>query len=143
MLIAYTVRSLAKALTNVGFSLPRVAMAPTTLPSPASPSGELVVGQQPVALELFAGTGSPSKALRAAGFQAFALDHHVAQAKVPILKVDLVTPEGQGLVWQLLQSNLVCYVHLGVPRGTSSRARDDSPPRFRSQPPAVAQQCTR
>ena len=40
-----------KALTNVGFSLPRVAMAPTTLPSHASPSGELVVGPQPVALE--------------------------------------------------------------------------------------------
>ena len=69
-----------------------------------------VLVQQPVALELFAGTGSLSKALRAAGFQTFALDHHVAHAKVPILKVDLVTFEGQGLVWQLLQSSLVCYV---------------------------------
>ena len=131
VLIAYTVRSLAKlsseqakALTDVGFNLPCVAMAQPAMPSPASPSGGLAVGQQPVALELFAGTGSLSKALRAVGFQTFAIDHHVAQATVPILKVDLVTEEGQGLVWQLLQSDLVYYVHLGVPCGTSSRARD-------------------
>ncbi|CAE7804125.1 exgA, partial [Symbiodinium necroappetens] len=107
VLIAYTVRSLAKltpeqTLSDVGFSLPRAASAPKSVPSPASPSGELVLGQQPVALELFAGTGSLSKALRAAGFQTFALDHHVAHAKVPILKVDLVTFEGQGLVWKQL-----------------------------------------
>ena len=68
VLIAYTVRSLAKlspeqttALTNVGFSLPRVATAQESKRHgrPLPPPGELVVGQQPVALELFAGTGSP------------------------------------------------------------------------------------
>ena len=78
-LIAYKVRSFAKlapaqtkALTNAGFSLIRGALTLRTLPSPASPSGELVVREQPVALELFAGTGSLSKAFRAVGFRAFA-----------------------------------------------------------------------
>ena len=76
-----------------------------------------------MALELFAGSATLSKALRASGFQVFAVDHHVAGAKAPILKVDLSTSEGQSLVWRLIQSDLVAYVHLGVPSGTCTRER--------------------
>ena len=134
VLIAYTARSLAKlsyeqttCLKDLGFSLSKAALNPVPPPpAPSKQSETLILKQQPVALELFAGSAILSKALRASGFQTFAVDRHVAGAKAPILKVDLATSEGQGLVWQLLQPNLVAYVHLGVPSGTCTRDRDRS-----------------
>ncbi|CAE7197288.1 unnamed protein product [Symbiodinium sp. KB8] len=107
VLIAYTARSLAKlsyeqttCLKDLGFSLSKAALNPVPPPpAPSKQSETLILKQQPVALELFAGSAILSKALRASGFQTFAVDRHVAGAKAPILKVDLATSEGQGLVW--------------------------------------------
>ena len=87
-------------------------------------------------IEIFAGTGGLSAAIRHIGLSAVGIDHVVAKrALAPVLHLDLSTEDGQALMWDMLARPSVAFVHLGPPCGTSSRARDianGGPPPLRS-----------
>ena len=87
-------------------------------------------------VELFAGTGGLSAAIRHVGLAAIGIDHVVAKrALAPVLHLDLSQEAGQALMWDMLARPGVVFVHLGPPCGTSSRARDianGGPPPLRS-----------
>ena len=87
-------------------------------------------------IEIFAGTGGLSAAIRHIGLDAVGIDHVVAKrALAPVLRLDLSTEDGKALMWDMLARPSVAFVHLGPPCGTSSRARDianGGPPPLRS-----------
>ena len=65
-----------------------------------------------------------SRAYRDAGFEAISIDHHVNSNVAPIVIMDLTSSSGQELLWAILKSRKPLHVHMGVPCGTSSRARE-------------------
>jgi hypothetical protein len=79
-----------------------------------------------VALELCAGSAGLSAALRRCGLDALGVDcaRNPQKPLAPIIKADLAVPEGQDLIWEMLQSVDVVYVHIAVPCGTASKARE-------------------
>ena len=82
----------------------------------------------PIFIELFAGRGSLSKSMIQAGFEVISVDHEVIQPLAPIVSLDLSSKDGQLLCWQIVTNPRVFAIHLGLPCGTSSRARDKPVP---------------
>ena len=82
----------------------------------------------PIFIELFAGRGSLSKSMIQAGFEVISVDHEVIQPLAPIVSLDLSSKDGQSLCWQIVTNPRVFAIHLGLPCGTSSRARDKPVP---------------
>ena len=78
----------------------------------------------PLFIELFAGKGSLSRAATQAGFAVLSLDHEATAAQVPMIQMDLTTPSGESILWDVLESKQLLAVHMGLPCGTSSRARE-------------------
>lgn len=74
-------------------------------------------------MELFAGRGAFSRAALQAGLRVVSVDHEVVQPFVPIVNLDLTTESGSRILWDILDAPGVAAVHLGLPCGTSSRAR--------------------
>lgn len=62
--------------------------------------------------------------MKQAGFQVLSIDHVVADAQVPIIPLDLTQASGQQILWSILEAPNLSAVHLGLPCGTASRARD-------------------
>ena len=77
----------------------------------------------PVVLELFAGKGALSRALRQLGFEVHSFDHHHCDSQVPMLQLDLASDRGQAWFWEFLAKHQPFAIHMGVPCGTSSKAR--------------------
>ena len=77
----------------------------------------------PIVLELFAGKGALSRALRQLGFEVHSFDHHHCDAQVPMLQLDLASEKGQAWFWDFLSKHRPFAIHMGVPCGTSSKAR--------------------
>ena len=77
-------------------------------------------------MELFSGTAGLTAEVRKIGLkQSIGIDTHVtARTKAPVLRIDLSSPDGQALMWKILDNPRLVYVHAGPPCGTSSRARD-------------------
>ena len=86
-----------------------------------------------VTLEVFSGCCRLSKCLRQQGFDTLAVDVKEAQGH-PVLKLDLLSRSGVSVLWDILQSGQVAYVHLAPPCSTSSAARNTpgGPPPLRS-----------
>ena len=63
-----------------------------------------------------------------AGFEVISVDHEVIQPLAPIVSLDLSSKDGQSLCWQIVTNPRVFAIHLGLPCGTSSRARDKPVP---------------
>eukprot|EP00435_Cladocopium_sp_Y103_P069508 s291_g33.t1 len=78
----------------------------------------------PLFVELFAGRGSFSKAAIQAGLRVVSVDHEVVQPFAPIVALDLTAKAGVDVMWDILNTPGVGAVHLGLPCGTSSRARE-------------------
>ena len=78
----------------------------------------------PLCVEIFAGKASFSRALVQAGFEVVSVDHEVEAPLRPIVPLDLTTKSGQEILWLVLQSPRLVAIHLGLPRGTASKARD-------------------
>ena len=78
----------------------------------------------PLFVEIFAGKGSFSRALAQAGFSVLSVDHDGSKAVVPIVTLDLTSASGQAILWDILASPNLAGVHLGLPCGTASRARE-------------------
>ena len=78
----------------------------------------------PLFVELFAGRGALSKAALQAGLRVVSIDHEVVQPFAPMVVLDLTTESGTRILWDVLRSPGLEAVHLGLPCGTSSRARE-------------------
>jgi len=78
----------------------------------------------PLFVELFAGKGALSKAALQAGLRVVSIDHEVVQPFAPMVVLDLTTESGTRILWDVLRSPGLEAVHLGLPCGTSSRARE-------------------
>lgn len=59
-----------------------------------------------------------------AGFQVISIDLDSNNAHAPIATLDLTTSSGQRILWDILKSPNVFAIHMGLPCGTSSRARE-------------------
>ena len=75
-------------------------------------------------MELFAGRGGLSRAAIQGGFTVLSVDHESNGAVVPIIALDLTTDSGVTILWQMLESANVLAVHMGLPCGTASLARE-------------------
>ena len=51
-------------------------------------------------------------------------DHDASAATVPMVLLDLTTKTGEAILWDILPSNNVLGVHMGLPCGTASLARE-------------------
>ena len=78
----------------------------------------------PLFVEIFAGRGSLSRAFTQAGFSVLSIDHDGSKAVVPMITLDLTTSSGQAILWDILQSPNLLGIHLGLPCGTASLARE-------------------
>ena len=59
-------------------------------------------------------------------FQVLSIDHDGSKAVVPMITLDLTTSSGQAILWDILQSPNLSRIHLGLPCGTASLARERS-----------------
>ena len=75
-------------------------------------------------VELFAGRGSFSRAAIQAGLRVVSVDHEVVQPFAPIVTVDLTSKSGVKVLWDILSAPGIGAVHLGLPCGISSWARE-------------------
>ena len=89
------------------------------------------------ALEICCGTAGLTAEIRKHGLPcSFGVDHVVkAGCKAPVKRIDVTVPSSQELVKSHITGGQCCYLHLGVPCGTSSRAREiaGGPPPLRSE----------
>ena len=77
-------------------------------------------------IELFSGSGKLSAAMRKRGFKVFPIDHEFNSHKqeVSTITLNLQTAKSQQLVEEMILATKPAAIHLGVPCGTCSRARD-------------------
>ena len=78
------------------------------------------------------------------GFEVISVDHKVGHPFAPIVSLDLTTDTGRQILFRLLQHPRLFAIHMGLPCGTASRAREKpipqelqeqgvpSPPQLRS-----------
>ena len=134
-------------LTNLGFWLPNTSAVPNTGSAPAAraKAKSMPAVQQKFAIEVCSGTAGLTAELRKQGLPcSFGVDHVVkAGCKAPVKKVDITAPGSQELVRSWVLSGQCCYIHLGVPCGTSSRAREivGGPPPLRSETSPEGLEC--
>ena len=79
-----------------------------------------------VCVEIFAGSGGFTAAIRKAGLpRSSGVDHKPStNSKCPMCVLDLVTPAGQEILWKILESPDLRACHLAPACGTSSKARN-------------------
>ena len=90
-----------------------------------SPHFEARSLQELFCIEVFAGSGKLTAALRSLGLRdSFGIDIKLPQhLRSPIIKYNLLQPDHVKLVQDLIASPFCIYVHFAPPCGTSSRAR--------------------
>ena len=86
----------------------------------AKPLSELVC------IEIFAGSARLTAELSARGFDALAIDHagNRHRQSAPVLQIDLTLKEDQDRLFLLLGNPRIVYVHIAMPCGTASKARE-------------------
>ncbi|CAE7225523.1 unnamed protein product, partial [Symbiodinium sp. CCMP2456] len=137
VLVAFSIREaldlpvkLRDRLRQLHFTLPD-SVGDLTQPPPLT-RGQTQVARRPLMVEICSGSGSLSAAFRDRGFPTMAIDrpgndHRLCHSFVPL---DLTLPRNQDLLMGALNDAvLVGHVHLGVPCGTCSRARDKALPK--------------
>ena len=89
---------------------------------------------RPTAIEVCCGSAGLSASLRKAGIQIFAVDHKANRhaTKVKPLVLDLTEHKDQKLFKQLCHETKPDYIHMGLPCGTCSRARERPLPKHLS-----------
>ena len=154
VLVAFSIKealelphAVAWHLNQLGFRCPSSGHALTACPPlqplqnhPRSPDGGNAVSAPPAAfsknltplmVEICSGSGVLSATFRDAGFRTLAIDrpgneHRLSHSYVPL---DLAVPGNQELLMTALEDALLIgHIHLGVPCGTCSRARERALP---------------
>ena len=87
-------------------------------------------------VELFSGSAGLTASLRECHFsKSFGVDSvKIRHSKAPILTLNLAKASNQKLVLQWIAHPLCCFVHMGVPCGTCSRAREIRMGRYKHGP---------
>ncbi len=94
-------------------------------PSVAIAKQSTVSHGPPLIVELFAGRAALlSRALIQADFEVVSIDHNVDSRLAAMVSFDLTTSSGQPILWQILAMDWLFALHMGLPCGTSSRARE-------------------
>ena len=113
-------------LFDLGFWLPLHQSVANTGSAPATRAKAKAAppNKQKFALEVCCGTAGLTAEIRKQGLPcSFGIDHVVkAGCKAPIKKIDVTAPGSQELVKSWVTNGQCCYLHLGIPCGTSSRA---------------------
>ena len=88
------------------------------------------VSTTPFFVELFSGSGKLSASMRKRGFKIFPVDHEYNQhhTHVSTICLDLQKHHDQGVLVDMLSVSPVCHLHMGLPCGTCSRAREKALP---------------
>ena len=126
-------------LFDLGFWLPLSESVANTGSAPATRAKAKAAppNKQKFALEVCCGTAGLTAEIRKQGLPcSFGIDHVIkAGSKAPIKKIDITVPGSQELVKSWITNGQCCYLHLGIPCGTSSRAREipGRPPPLRSE----------
>ena len=86
-------------------------------------------------MEFFSGSAGLSFEVRRAGFNVLAVDHdrNRHRPKVAQVSLDLTSDDSQGIALQMLKRIRPLAVHLGLPCGTCSRAREKPLPKHLQQ----------
>ena len=86
---------------------------------------------QPIVFEICCGAAGLSSALRRLGFTVYAIDHSANRhtPKVKTLVLDVSNGKQLSLLESMMRFSKPCYVHLGLPCGTCSRAREKPLPK--------------
>ena len=86
---------------------------------------------RPSAIEVCCGSAGLPASPRKAGIQIFPVDHHANRhsTKVKPLILDNTEEKAQQVFKQLCHQSMPDYIHLGLPCGTCSRAREKPLPR--------------
>ena len=86
-------------------------------------------------MEFFSGSAGLSFEVRRAGFNVLAVDHdrNRHRPKVAQVSLDLTSDDSQGIALQMLRRIRPLAVHLGLPCGTCSRAREKPLPKHLQQ----------
>ncbi len=99
--------------------------ATTYSPKPDFDAGaEFTGGEDLYAVELFCGTAGLTAVMRTVVPSSFGVDHQVTKPRSKVIKLDLSDANAQKLVLQWVCDPRCIWVHVGVPCGTSSRARE-------------------
>ncbi len=79
-----------------------------------------------VFFEFFAGCGQLSSSMRSRGFHVVPVDYHLNKnvSRVEYLSLDLTSTEGQACLLSLLRELKPAAIHVALPCGTGSRARE-------------------
>ena len=78
-----------------------------------------------IGIELCCGSAGLTAAIVDAGWEGIGIDYNNAhKARAPWLSIDLTSGAGLRQLFQLLDDTCVAYVHMGLPCGTYSRARE-------------------
>ena len=112
----------AEVSTQVGTSERSGASDADALSSVPARAPEVGSLRACVAVELFAGSCRLSKCLRSAGFETIAVDVKDAVGH-QALKLDLLSAAGLTVLWDVLSSGQILYVHMAPPCDTASAAR--------------------
>ena len=75
-------------------------------------------------MEICCGQASLSRSLLDVSFTVLSVDHVLHDPKAPVTLLDLTDPHQQDILIDLLTSRPPDYIHLGMPCGTASRARE-------------------
>ena len=148
VLVAFSIRealnlpaSASSVIHALGFTCPQSVESLTNPVPLQSPS--VLPTARPLMIEVFSGSGGMAAAFRDLGFLTLAIDKasNVHRLKHSFVPLDLTRSDHQTLLLSTLDdAALVGVIHLGVPCGTCSRARERALPlrlrgRFRAPAP--------
>ena len=85
---------------------------------------QLQNSNHPILLKFLLAVDHYQKAATQAGFSVLSIDHDTSGAIVPMVVLDLTTETGTKILWDILSSENIVAVHLGLPCGTASLARE-------------------
>ena len=98
---------------------------------------EFMKGSDLYAVELFCGTAGLTAVMRTVMPSSFGVDHQVTKPRSKVIKMDLSDANAQKLILQWVCDPRCAWVHMGVPCGTASRARDIKMSKTQYGPPPL------
>ena len=105
---------------------PPLVNNPSLLQPGAQDNSSSVAKPRAVFFEIFAGCGQLSLSMKSKGFLVVPVDYHFNKhdIRVELMSLDLTTDEGQSCLMGLLKQLQPAVIHVALPCGTGSRARE-------------------
>ena len=105
---------------------PPLVNNPSLLQPGAQENSSSVAKPRAVFFEIFAGCGQLSLSMKSKGFLVVPVDYHFNKHDIRVeqMSLDLTTDEGQSCLMGLLKQLQPAVIHVALPCGTGSRARE-------------------